>query len=112
MKQFRVPRQDKEPLEFELVFDKMIDGSWQEQTEKFMARATVSGNLLVSLTASMNGGPGLQAQELQRLFRQIILPEDTERFNAVLDDPETAIPIETLGAIVEWLMEEYVDRPT
>jgi hypothetical protein len=112
MKQFRVPRQDKPVLEFELVYDKQIDGAWQEQTEKFTARGSVPGNLLVSLTASMAADPGVQAHELQRMFATVIIPEDKPRFMGVLDDPDTAVPIETLGEIMSWLAEEYSSRPT
>lgn len=112
MKQFRVPRQDKPGLDFELVYDKFIDGEWREQSEKFTARGSVPGNMLVSMTASMNGSAGLQAQELQRMFATVIPDEDKPRFMAILDDPDTAVPIETLGEIIGWLAEEYSSRPT
>jgi len=87
-------------------------GEWVEVTDKFKARGVVPGNLLVSLTASMAAGEGLQAHELQRLLGQAIQPEFKEQFFKVLDDPDTAVPIETLGEIVEWLAEEYANRPT
>jgi hypothetical protein len=112
MKEFRVPRPDKESLDFQLVFDKRIDGEWVEQSEKFKARGNVPGNLLVSLTASMNASEGMQAQELQRLLGQSMEPEYKARFFEVLDDPDTAVPIETLGEILEWLAGEYSGRPT
>jgi hypothetical protein len=111
-KQFRVPRQAGEPHDFELVYDKLIDGDWKEQTDKFRARHSVPGNLLVSMAASTEGSAGVQAKELQRLFNQVIVPDDKARFNEVLDDPDTAVPIETLGEIVQWLAETYANRPT
>lgn len=112
MKQFKAPRADKPPLDFELVYERLIDDEWQEQTDKFRARGSCPGNLLVSLTAAMSAGPGIQASELQRMFRQMILPEDKERFFNVINDEETAIPIQTLGEIIEWLASEYSGRPT
>lgn len=112
IKQFRVPVQDKAELDFELVFQRMIDGEWVEQTEKFKARATVPGNLLLSMAASMRAGEALQAHEMMRMLRQSITKDDEERFFNLLDDPDTAIPLETLGEILEWLAEYYVGRPT
>jgi hypothetical protein len=46
------------------------------------------------------------------MFSTVILPEDKPRFMEVLDDPDTAIPIEVLGEILQWLAEEYGSRPT
>jgi hypothetical protein len=112
MKQFKVPRQEHEGIPFELVYEKIIDGEWKEQSDKFTARGQVPGNLLVSLTAASNGSVGLQAAELQRMLGIAISADDKERFMEVLDDPDTAIPIETLGEIITWLAEEYGGRPT
>jgi len=113
MKEFRVPRADHVPLDFQLVFDrKGDDGEWIETTEKFQARGTIPGNLLVSFTASLAASEGVQAHELQRLLGQSMMPDNRERFMEILDDPDTAVPIETLGEICEWLAEEYTKGRT
>jgi hypothetical protein len=126
MKEFKVPRADKPNLDFALTFDRFIPGEpadeaggtpatedhWEEQTEKFQARGQIPGNLLVSLTASMNSGVGVQAHELQRLLTSALVPTDRERFVKLLDDGDTAVPIEMLGEIAEWLAVEYSNRPT
>jgi hypothetical protein len=111
-KQFRVAPQDRTYLDFELVFQRLINDEWVEQTEKFKARSTVPGNLLLSMTAAINAGQSLQAHEMMRMLHQSISKEDEERFFDLLDDPDTAIPLETLGEILEWLAEQYVGRPT
>jgi hypothetical protein len=118
MKEFRVPRADKDALDFSLVYDRFVkdeetgEESWVEQTDKFQARGSVPGNLLISLTASMTSGVGVQAHELQRLLYSCMVKEDKERFIELLDDPDTAVPIELLGEITQWLAGEYSNRPT
>jgi hypothetical protein len=111
-KQFRVPRQDKPPLDFELVFDRLIDGEWVEQTEKFQARASIPGNLMLTMTAATRASEGIQAETMLRLLHRVITKEDEERFFNLLDDSETAVPLDTLGDIVMWLAEQYIDSPT
>jgi hypothetical protein len=111
-KQFKVPRQDKPALDFELVFDRMIDGEWVEQTEKFKARSSIPGNLLLAMTAAINASEGIQAQQTINLLHRSITKDDEERFFKVLDDPDTAVPLETLVEIMVWLAGEYSERPT
>jgi hypothetical protein len=60
----------------------------------------------------MDKGIGIQAVELVRLLDEAIWPEDKADFNKLIDDPDVAISINTLGEILEWLAEEYTDRPT
>ena len=124
MKEFRVPRADKSALPFKLIYDKFvpsesglvehngIKGDWVETDEQFSARGQIPGNLLISLTASMNSGVGVQAHELQRMLATALVEEDRERFIKTLDDADTAVPIQMLGEITEWLAEEYAGRPT
>ena len=112
MKEFRVPRADKPALDFQLVFDRKVNGEWVEQTEKFKARGAIPGNMLVSLVAAMSASEGMQAHEIQRVLGNAMDPDYKERFFEVLDDPDTAVPIETLGEIMEWLAGEYGARPT
>jgi len=118
-KQFKSKRDARPPLDFELVYEKKIAGEWVEQTGKFRARPSVPGTTLLRIARAMKKGRGddveaigMAASELIELLEQAILPEDKIEFFAVLDDPDTAIQIETLGEILEWLSEEYAENPT
>ena len=47
------------------------------------------------------------------LFKSAIVPEDWDRFNAALHDPELDIDLAVLTDIASWLMDQYSgDRPT
>ncbi len=111
-KVFRSPRNDKPPLFFELVFDKMVDGDWTEQTEKFKARPMISGHLLMKIAGAMDAGVSIQSAEMISLLHAAIMPEDKAKFMELIDDNDVAIPIDTLGEILAWLAEEYTGRPT
>jgi hypothetical protein len=60
----------------------------------------------------MDSDLGIQTGELIKLLDSAIWPEDKKRFNELLDDNDTAIPIDTLADILMWLAEEYAERPT
>jgi hypothetical protein len=111
-KQFRVPREDRPPLDFELVYDRFINDEWVEQTDKFQMRPTVPGNLMLAMTAAANASEAIQASELVRMLHRAIIKDDEERFFELLDDSDTAVPIETLADIIVWLAGEYGGRPT
>jgi len=112
-KQFRAPRDTRPPLEFEITYSRLIKGEWEEQTDKFRARPMIAGNMMLRMAATMDSpGIGLQSGEMIKLLDGAIWPEDKKRFMALLDDNDTAIPIDTLGEILMWLVEEYAEHPT
>ena len=111
-KQFKAQRNVKAPLDFELTYERLIDDEWEEQTDKFKARGQVAGHLLMRIAGAMDEGVSIQATELVHLLSRAILPEYKQQFMKLIDDDDVAIPIETLGEILEWLAEEYAGRPT
>jgi hypothetical protein len=112
VKQFKAPRNAREPLDFELTYDQLIDGEWEEQTDKFKARGQVAGHLLMRIAGVMEAGTSMQAAEMVQLLNAAILPEYRQQFMRLIDDNDVAIPIDTLGEILTWLAEEYTQRPT
>jgi hypothetical protein len=111
-KTFKSVRSKRPPLDFELEYEKMIDGDWVEQTDKFKARPMVSGHLLMQIATAMESGVAIQSAEMIKLLNSAITPEDKDRFMTLIDDNDVAIPIETLGEILAWLAEEYTGNPT
>src|SRR5688572_6783834 len=49
---------------------------------------------------------------LGELLDLIMFPDSAARFSARMRNPEHPITNEQLGEILEWLMEEYGERPT
>lgn len=111
-KTFKAPRNKRPPLDFELEYERLIDGEMVEQTDKFQARSMIAGHLMMQIASAMEKGVAIQSDEMIRMLQAAIMPEYREQFMALIDDNDVAIPIETLGEILQWLAEEYTGRPT
>lgn len=82
-----------------------------EVVEKFHAKGTCPGDILLSVAASMTREGGWQAAAIKDLFDYAVVDEDRERWVAFLRHPD-APDISELGDIADWLLEQYGDRPT
>jgi hypothetical protein len=111
-KQFRAPRNDFSPLDFELTYDRLIDGEWVAQTDKFKARGRIAGHVMMRIASVMESGVAVQSSEMIALLNSAIHPESKRHFMSIIEDNDVAVPIETLGDILMWLAEEYSNRPT
>lgn len=112
-KQFKSKRTDLPPLEFEITFDRLNDdGEWVEETEKFTARPMIPSGVMLDIASAMEKSVGIQTAEVIKMMNTAIIAEDKNRFTELINDPDVAITIETLGEILEWLAEEYAGRPT
>jgi hypothetical protein len=111
-KQFRAPRNTSPPLDFEITYEQLIDDEWIEQTSKFKARPRLPGHQLMKITTAMQAGIAVQSAEMIGMLQGAIATEYHEEFMKLIDDPDIAIPIETLADILIWLAEEYTGRPT
>jgi hypothetical protein len=82
--------------------------------EEFTCQANVPGKVLLDLVAKGaeddSGAAG--AVMVNTFFKAVLLPESYERFDALATNPDKIVTVETIGQIVEWLMEQYADRPT
>jgi hypothetical protein len=92
----------KDPLSFSL------------HGEDFECHPSIQGRVLLGIvakTSSDDQGAAI-AEVIEEFFAVCLLPESFKRFNALLDDPEKIVSVETLGDITAWLVEEYSARPT
>ena len=81
--------------------------------EEFHCRPEIQGKTLLTLMANTNAeDPSDIAKAVTSFFDVCLLPESSERFNALLEDPDRIVTVETLGEITGWLVEEYSARPT
>jgi len=85
--------------------------SFKLHGEDFSCRASVQGKLLLRLVASSND-PVAGAESINSFFKMVLVDESYKRFEALCNDDEKIVPVETLGEIVGWLVEQYSDRPT
>lgn len=90
-----------EPLSFKLY------------DETFECYSNLQGKVLLDLAAGSNADdPAAAGKLMTDFFASALKPESLERFNALLEDSERIVNVETLGDITAWLVEEYSDRPT
>ena len=88
-----------EPLSFKLY------------DEEFHCHPAVQGKVLLDMAAN-SSSDGAAGKVINDFFAQALLPESFDRFNALVNDTKKIVPVETLGEIVGWLVEEYSNRPT
>lgn len=80
--------------------------------EEFVCRPAVQGKVLLNLIANSNEDDGAaMARVIERFFEVTLEPESYERFNALVEDPDRIVTVETLGEITGWLVEQYSGRP-
>lgn len=92
---------DYEPLSF------TYDG------QEYQCRPVINGAVLLRFVREADSGEGgRSAGALLGFFKDLLLEEDFKRFETYVEDPDTVIPIETLGEIAAWVVEEYTGRPT
>ena len=87
--------------------------SFKLYDEEFRCRPAVQGKTMLDMVSNSNSDDGAaMAKTVEDFFATAILPEDYEKFDALLKDPDKIVTVETLTEIVAWLVEEYTGRPT
>ncbi len=102
-KDFGAPNaaEGKEPISFKL------------HGEDFYCVSAIPGKVLLKFAAASADDDGAaSAQAMESFFEKVMLPESYERFVSLAEDTERVVSVETLGEIVEWLVEELTNRPT
>lgn len=96
-----VKQDEMEPVAFDLY------------GQTFNCYKQIHGVTLLRFVKEANSEDGGRATSaLLDVFQRVMPDEEYKRFEALCDDPETVVPVETLGEIVAWLMEVYAGRPT
>jgi hypothetical protein len=86
--------------------------SFKLHGEEFQCRTAIQGKTLLDLIANSDGEGSEVADTINRFFKLTLTEESYPRFNALLENPDTIVTVETLGDITAWLVEEYSSRPT
>lgn len=90
----------KEPLKFKLY------------DEEFECVAQIQGKVMLDLVSeSTSEDAGSTARVVSSFFGKVMLPESFVRFEALTEDPDRIVSVETLSEIVSWLITEYGNRP-
>jgi hypothetical protein len=90
--------------------EELEDISFDLLGQTFRCVSILPGSALVQIIETTESGNGVGV--INELFRDAIVEEDQERFFALLDGKEFVVSIETLLEILQWLVEQYAQRPT
>jgi hypothetical protein len=87
--------------------------SFKLHNEEFTCRSAIQGRVLLDLVAkSANTNPSETADAINNFFKVVLTDESYARFDALAVDPDRIVSMDTIGDIIEWLVEQYSDRPT
>lgn len=80
--------------------------------ETFNCYKQIHGVTLLRFVKQASSEDGSETTDaMLGIFEKVMPREEYERFEALCDDPDTVVPVETLGDIIGFLMECYSDRP-
>ena len=80
--------------------------------EEFRCLPDAPGTALVMLLGAIDGSLALRAGAVISFLDAVLVPEDEARFRVLIQSKDRLIPVETLGEIMDWLVEAYANRPT
>jgi len=98
-KDFGSPKVEGDPISFKL------------HGETFHALPSIPGKFLLELVGATQDGQNVSMKMISEFFEQVLTDESFTRFDALLEDKVKVVSAETLVAIIEWLIEEYSNRP-
>lgn len=80
--------------------------------QEFECHPRLQGKTLLEFVELANSeDAGSSAKVTRVFFQKVMNAENHARFDALLEDPETIVTVESLGEIIGWLIEEYSSRP-
>lgn len=86
--------------------------SFKLYDEEFFCLPKIQGKVLLDFIQRANSDDAVEnAVIVQTLFAKVLKAESYVRFDALLDDKDRIVTIETLSEIVGWLISEYSARP-
>jgi hypothetical protein len=87
--------------------------SFKIYDEEFHCIPQIQGRVLLNMVAnSGSDDPAEAANTINNFFSAVLKKESLDRFNALLEDEDKIVTVDTLGEIVGWLTEQYSNRPT
>jgi hypothetical protein len=132
-KVFRIPKADRPPVDFDLVFqvrkqEKTNVGTetepvwevrnvdpveWEEETRTFHARLNLPSGIGLDLAPARTGDEEAAARQVAavRQLLSLAIVEKDEFFD-VLDSERTIVEMPELVEIAGWIVEESTNRPT
>ena len=81
--------------------------------EEFSCYPEIQGKVVLELASlSESEDSSENASAILKFFARVMLPESHTRFEALTADPNRIVSVQLLTEILQWLVEEYTNRPT
>src|SRR5882757_937351 len=124
-KVFRIPRDDRPPQPFDLVFEvqemrkvnvgteedpswiEEPTGEWVDEVKTFHARNKIPGGVVLATAPPGEGdvgGAARQAKGIRDLIKVSVV--ESESFIEILDSTRTVVDQDVLSEIINWIVEE------
>lgn len=97
---------------FELAPTRTDPPTFSVAGREFKCLAEPPAGVLTDFIATADGTTAAQVSGLVTFIAGCLGDVDAEQFLLTIHDKDTVVPLDTLGAIAEWLAEEYTQRPT
>lgn len=81
--------------------------------EEFSCIPEIPGKTVLNLVAKTSSeNPADSADAITDFFKTVLTEESSARFDALAVDPHRIVSMQTLTEVLEWLVEQYTNRPT
>jgi hypothetical protein len=86
--------------------------SFKLYEEEFHCVPRMQGKVMLSIVEDASSDdPAASARTIGTFFKKVLKDESFARFDALLEDKDRVVSVETLSEIVAWLLESYSNRP-
>lgn len=86
--------------------------SFKLYDEEFHCVPRMQGKVMLSIVESASSDdPAASARTISTFFKKVLTDESFARFDALLEDKDRVVSVETLSEIVGWVLETYSNRP-
>lgn len=98
-KDFGSPVSHNTPIKFKLF------------KQEFTAVPDIPGKFLLELVGATQDDKPVSMDLILEFFERVLDTDSYKRFDALLESKDTVVTSDTLVAVIEWLIEQYSDRP-
>lgn len=99
-KTFLIPQSTVDPPSFDVA------------GESFVCLPTPPAGVLFDVITAADGDVAAQANSTIGFLSGVLSDEDAARFVALIHSKDTVVPTDTLAEILQWVIEQYTERPT
>jgi hypothetical protein len=93
--------------------DKVEPLTFKLYEEEFSCYPEIQGKVVLELASlSESDDSAENANAILKFFSRVMLPESHARFEELTGDPKRIVSVTVLTEILQWLVEEYTNRPT